>query len=270
MSVNEMGESVRCTKCELHKKAISIKIPGRTLGNNDILLVAEAPASDEDILNEVLIGKSGKKLDWLCELAGIQHMHRRTNAVRCFPHGTPKTIHIETCRPYLVKEISRVKPKVIVALGAIALKSLIRKQDLTHNRGIIFYYHDEKNNVDIPVIGTYHPAACLRFWEYDKIVIRDLKLAKKIATGWSESKKREGVVYVVGRDIELSEFTKVFSSTKKYIAMDAEFTNLDFTRGKLLCASFSCSPGIGYVVPFYRRGGKPFWPNRMDYGKVVE
>lgn len=256
----------KCTKCPLYKRAESVKVPGRTIGSADILIVGEAPGAEEDESNRVFIGRAGKKLNWLCEKAGIENMHRRTNAVRCFPHGTPTVGPINICREYLVAEIRKHKPKVIVAAGRIAMKSLLGLDGIKENRGFWNTYTDGKKSY--PVIPTYHPASALRRWNEDEIIIHDLAEAKRVVKRGKVPKYKPCKIQVVGQDCSIDDFYHDLR-TKKVISLDAEFTHMDHTRGRVVCFSFAGDEDLGYVVPFLHCGDELYWYRGVDHQRAI-
>jgi DNA polymerase len=98
------------------------------------------------------------------------------NILKCRPPNNRKPLpsEIELCKPYLLKQIELVKPKVIVALGATAIEGLLNlKKKMGELRGKIIHFNK------IPVIITYHPAALLRNPNWEADFIEDLKLLFK-------------------------------------------------------------------------------------------
>jgi uracil-DNA glycosylase family 4 len=182
-----------CRACLLRKTAI-----GPTSYNGDpaspLMLVGEGPGSVEDSYGTPLVGPSGLLLDKALARVGITRDRvYTTNVVKCRPAGnrTPTVEEGEFCADlWLDAEIAFVKPKVIVALGSVALKYLFHaKARITADRGKWF-----RTRHDIPAIATYHPAYLLRLtgdakrkakWE----VVHDLETAiaeiRKTAPDWS-------------------------------------------------------------------------------------
>jgi DNA polymerase len=128
----------------------------------DWLFVGEGPGADEDEIGEPFVGQAGKLLDNM--LAAIQ-LRRGTdvyiaNAVKCRPPGnrTPSEDELMACRPYLLKQIEMIKPRLIVALGGSAAKTLLQQTDVKVGelRGQIL------DAQGIPLVVTYHPSYLLR------------------------------------------------------------------------------------------------------------
>ena len=150
-----------CRACPLHETAI-----GPTSYNGDpqspLMLVGEGPGGVEDDYGVPLVGPSGQLLDKALARVGITRDRvYTTNVVKCRPAGnrTPTVEEGEFCASrWLDGEIALVQPKVIVALGSVALKYLYHtKARITADRGKWF-----RTRHGIPAIATYHPAYLLR------------------------------------------------------------------------------------------------------------
>ena len=135
--------------------------------NADLMLVGEAPGKDEDLKGEPFVGRAGKLLDKI--LLAIDKKRGEgvyiANVLKCRPPNNrdPLPSEVNKCEPYLLKQIKIVKPKLIVALGRIAGKTLLKiDKPLKEMRGKIHSYNG------IPLIVTYHPAALLRNSNFKK------------------------------------------------------------------------------------------------------
>jgi uracil-DNA glycosylase len=155
-----------CTACPLHRDAIQT-VFGKGAARASILLVGEQPGDVEDKKGLPFVGPAGAVL-WSClEEAGISRKALfATNAVKHFKHEMrgkrrlhkrPGVAEIEACHPWLDAEIAAIRPKVIVALGAVAARSLLgRTVSIGASRGEPFEVEG------VPVHVTYHPSAVLR------------------------------------------------------------------------------------------------------------
>lgn len=165
-----------CTKCRLAK--------GRTkfvfgVGNPKakIMFIGEAPGRDEDLQGEPFVGRAGQLLDKI--LAAINFRREEVyiaNMVKCRPpeNRAPETDEMDTCHPYLLKQIEMIKPKIICCLGRISGQYLLQtKEALGRLRGRMHDYNG------IKLLVTYHPAALLRYPEYKKETWEDMKLLRK-------------------------------------------------------------------------------------------
>ena len=135
--------------------------------NADLMLVGEAPGKDEDLKGEPFVGRAGKLLDKI--LLAINKKRGEgvyiANVLKCRPPNNrdPLPSEVNKCEPYLLKQIKIVKPKLIVALGRIAGKTLLKiDKPLKEMRGKIHSYNGT------PLIVTYHPAALLRNSNFKK------------------------------------------------------------------------------------------------------
>ena len=160
-ALEEVKESViGCTGCDLCFNRNRI-VFGEGDADADIMVVAEAPGQTEDETGRPLVGRSGKLLDkWLLNIELERKDIFIANILKCRPPGNrnPKSDEIDVCISFLHKQIDVIKPRVIVLLGAVALKSLFQDKSLgiMKNRGKWREYQG------VPVMPTYHPAFLLR------------------------------------------------------------------------------------------------------------
>jgi uracil-DNA glycosylase family 4 len=159
-SLSELDAMInQCQKCPLGKTRTKFVFG---VGNPaaDIVFVGEAPGADEDAQGEPFVGRAGKLLTETLKKIGLQREEVYIcNILKCRPPNNrdPLPQEVEKCEPYLLKQLSLIKPRIIVALGRIAGNTLLRKNEtLTNLRKNIYNYYD------IPLFITYHPAAILR------------------------------------------------------------------------------------------------------------
>ncbi|UDG82677.1 uracil-DNA glycosylase [Candidatus Vallotia lariciata] len=145
----------------------------------DWMLVGEAPGELEDKQGKPFVGQSGRLLDNM--LRALQLLRGDNlyiaNVLKCRPPGNrnPELQEVMQCEPYLKRQVSLLKPKVIIALGRFAAYSLLKTNaDMTSLRGRIHKYED------VPVIVTYHPAYLLRSLEDKHKAWSDLCLARAV------------------------------------------------------------------------------------------
>ena len=147
----------RCGLCETRTNVVF----GVGIRNADIMFVGEGPGEQEDLQGEPFVGPAGKLLD---DMLSIIDLDRKTNCyigniVKCRPprNRDPLETEQDACIGYLRNQVALVKPKVIVCLGRIAAKRLIREDyRITREHG----QWVEKNGVWMTAI--YHPSALLR------------------------------------------------------------------------------------------------------------
>jgi uracil-DNA glycosylase family 4 len=165
-----------CTRCRLHKGRTKL-VFGVGNVNADIMFVGEGPGADEDAKGEPFVGRAGQLLNNIISAMGIKREDVYiANVVKCRPPGnrTPERDECDTCSPFLMRQIDVVKPKVIVALGAVAAKNLLAISDSMANlRGRWYDFRDTK------LLVTYHPAYLLRDPRQKKEAWKDLQMAMK-------------------------------------------------------------------------------------------
>jgi len=166
-----------CTKCELHSGRNKFVFG---IGNHkaDVLLIGEGPGAEEDKQGEPFVGRAGKLLNDI--LKAINFTREEVfiaNIVKCRPPGnrTPLPEEMESCLPYLLKQIELIKPKLILCLGLVAAGAVLKKKDsLGKMRGKIFEFNHTK------VMVTYHPAALLRNPNFKRGCWEDVQAFRKL------------------------------------------------------------------------------------------
>ena len=133
----------------------------------ELMFVGEAPGADEDLAGEPFVGKAGQLLTKIIETMGFARSDVYiANVLKCRPDMPPNTSgnrkptlpEMNTCKPYLLEQISIIQPKVLVGLGATAMEGLLGadKFGITKKRG---EWHEFAG---IPLMPTFHPAYLLR------------------------------------------------------------------------------------------------------------
>lgn len=149
-----------CRRCNLYKaECHTQKVPGCGSPVSPLMLIGEGPGFEEDKQGKPFVGRAGKLLDRLLNRLNVSREKIYiTNVVKCRPpkNRNPVKEEMKACSPILEMEISIIKPKVIILLGAVPLK-YFGKQSIMRERGKWFLYKD-----NIWVIPTYHPAFLLR------------------------------------------------------------------------------------------------------------
>ncbi|MCI4433325.1 MAG: uracil-DNA glycosylase [Nitrosopumilus sp.] len=161
---------IECTKCELCKTRTN-SVPGKGNFQSDVIFVGEAPGRNEDQLGEPFVGIAGQRLVLALQDAGISRESVYiTNVVKCRPpnNRVPTISERGTCRDYLEKEISIIKPKIICILGNTAFNSILGGSEITKYRGKIV----KKNNQFYFL--TVHPAATIYNQELISVLKEDI------------------------------------------------------------------------------------------------
>lgn len=163
---------VVCTKCPLHKTRTHA-VPGQGTSTPEIVFIGEAPGESEDEQGLAFVGRAGQLLTKMIEAMGYTREEVFIgNIIKCRPpeNRTPLPDEVETCLPYLKAQLALLKPKVIVALGATAVRGLLNiETGITKLRGKWLSYQG------IDLMPTFHPAYLLRNPPAKKEAWDDLK-----------------------------------------------------------------------------------------------
>ena len=157
--------ALACVKCP--NLASSRKNVVFGVGNIDaeLMFVGEAPGADEDERGEPFVGAAGQLLTKIISATGLSRADVYiANILKCRPdtpgqaygNRKPTPVEMATCIPYLHEQIDLIRPKVIVALGGVALEGLLNKSGIMKLRGQWQEYRGT------PLMPTYHPAYLLR------------------------------------------------------------------------------------------------------------
>ncbi len=149
-----------CTACGLHSSR-SKTVPGEGNADSpDVMFIGEGPGADEDAQGRPFVGAAGQLLTKMIGAMGYtREQVFITNIVKCRPPGNrvPLPDEMSACSPYLRRQIELIKPKIIVALGKIAIEGLLHKPvAITRFRGTWSTYEG------IDLMPTFHPAYLLR------------------------------------------------------------------------------------------------------------
>jgi len=166
-----------CTRCRLSKQGRKQIVFGVGNPKAELMFIGEAPGADEDQQGEPFVGRAGQLLNNMIKAMGLRREDVYiANIIKCRPPGnrTPERDECETCSPFLMRQIAAIKPKVIVALGAVAAKTLLAiNAPMSEFRGRWFDFRGTKLAV------TYHPAFLLRDPRQKKETWKDLQMVMK-------------------------------------------------------------------------------------------
>ena len=170
-------ESAACQACGLCRQRKQAVL-GVGAPDAPWLFVGEGPGSEEDEQGEPFVGPAGKLLDAMLMAAGLQRGREVyiANVVKCRPPGNrnPSADEALACAPLLDRQIDLIQPRLIVALGKIALTRLTGSEaSMASMRGTLHEYRG------IPVVATYHPAYLLRNLPDKLKAWEDLMFAKQ-------------------------------------------------------------------------------------------
>jgi len=167
--LSDIGE---CTRCKLHRGRTKL-VFGDGNPKADLVFVGEGPGRDEDAQGLPFVGRAGKLLTQMIEAMGLQRQDVYIcNVVKCRPpeNRTPEKDEVETCSPFLLRQLDAISPKVIVCLGSVATQTLLEtNRGISHFRGQWLEFRGTK------LMATYHPAYLLRNPSAKSEVWKDLQ-----------------------------------------------------------------------------------------------
>ena len=149
-----------CTRCKLSDTRTNV-VFGEGSPEADLVVIGESPGQSEDESGKPFCGRSGGLLTkWLNSIELTREGVYICNIIKCRPpnNRNPDKEEVDNCREFLISQITIIQPKVILLVGAVALKTLFGDQSasIMRQRGNWMTYES------IPVMPTYHPAFLLR------------------------------------------------------------------------------------------------------------
>jgi uracil-DNA glycosylase len=165
----ELGD---CKRCKLHRTRRTI-VFGEGNEKATLMLIGEGPGYDEDVQGRPFVGKAGQLLTKILQSINLPREEVYiANIIKCRPpqNRNPEPDEIESCHPFLMKQINVIQPKIICALGTFSAQTLLKTDvKISALRG---KFYDLEG---IKVIPTYHPAFLLRNPERKREVWEDMK-----------------------------------------------------------------------------------------------
>jgi DNA polymerase len=172
-SLQDLREVVgECTRCPLSCSRTKL-VFGAGNPDADLLFVGEAPGRSEDVQGIPFVGPAGRLLDRMLESIDLRREDIYiTNVVKCRPPGNrdPEQLEIQTCNPFLKRQIELIRPKIVCELGRIAAGVMLGRQiQITRIHGQKFIGNGYSN---VPVL---HPAAALRGQDTMRMLEHDFR-----------------------------------------------------------------------------------------------
>ena len=165
------GAIASCRNCALSGCRTNA-VPGEGPIDAEIMLVGEAPGSEEDLTGRPFVGRCGRLLSGALDMAGID---RRkvfiTSIIKCRPpdNRLPKKAEIAACMPHLRAQIEQINPRIICLMGNTAIRAVLKSGGVTSIHGKV--YEDR-------FLVTFHPAAVLRNRNLKDSFVSDLRKLK--------------------------------------------------------------------------------------------
>jgi DNA polymerase len=177
-SLEELEKLIcNCTSCRLHQNRNKF-VFGTGNPDADVMVIGEGPGAEEDKQGLPFVGRAGKLLTDMLKAINFEREEVFIgNVVKCRPPGnrTPHPDEMDTCMPYLKKQLELIRPKLILCLGLTAARGLLKKRESLGNlRGKVFEFENAK------VMVTYHSAALLRNPHWKKDCWEDLKNFRRL------------------------------------------------------------------------------------------
>ena len=171
----DIGDCTRCKLCNLGRRQIVFGVGNP---NADLMFVGEAPGRDEDLQGIPFVGRAGQKLTQIIEAIGLKREDVYiANVIKCRPpeNRNPEPDEVDKCEPFLFRQVDTIRPKVIVALGTFAARSLLKTMDpISRLRGRVYDYRGAK------LVPTFHPAFLLRNPSCRREVWEDMKKVRAL------------------------------------------------------------------------------------------
>ncbi len=197
LGLAKLAQAARdCRACPLWEPATQI-VFGEGAHHARIVLVGEQPGDQEDLAGRPFVGPAGRLLDRALAEAGVSRETLYvTNAVKHFKfivrgkrrlHQSPKVTEIRACHPWLDAEIARVKPQLVVAMGATAAHSVFGRATPIEKNRRQFFEH-EMGGCRTRVMVTVHPSYLLRLPDEEAkarayaAFVEDLRMARSVET----------------------------------------------------------------------------------------
>jgi len=160
IALKELAESLHdCQRCPLAKLGRRQVVFGVGNPQASVMFVGEAPGYHEDQKGEPFVGAAGQLLNELLQSAGLSRGDIYiANVIKCRPPNNrdPEPQEVDTCKPFLLKQIALIRPKIVCSLGNWATQTLLeRKVGITRVRGQVFYLKE------FALFPLLHPAAAL-------------------------------------------------------------------------------------------------------------
>lgn len=264
----ESSSRLGCWSCGLHKTCLTPKMEPTGKGEKGILVVAEAPGEKEDRKGIQLVGPAGRTLRRVMQKYGVD-LDRdcwKTNAVRCRPpkNRTPEDTEILACRQHVLELIKEKKPKLIIALGTIAVKALTLERyggedgkigGITQWRGLQF----PDREFGCWMVPMFHPSYVMRSLkekvphkEVETIFKQDMELAIRhtLETPFPHFVDERNGVEILREEDEIGKvLSDLDMNLEAPLGFDYETTGLKPHRKghKIHCVSFCWTEGQSIV-----------------------
>ena|SRR5208337_2131961 len=169
-----------CQRCKLAGGRKTI-VFGEGNPHAELVFIGEGPGADEDEQGRPFVGRAGQLLNRMIQMIDMKREEVYIcNIVKCRPPGnrTPEKDEIETCSPFLFRQLEAMKPRLICCLGAPAVRTVLGiKEGITKIHGQFYDFATSK------ALATVHPAYVLRSPREEKILREDFEKIREFLKG---------------------------------------------------------------------------------------
>lgn len=246
------------------------EVPYAGYPSAEIVLVGESPGGTEEKLGKPFMGRAGVLLTNNLLKAGINpDIVYFLNAMRCRLHKDDLSVKeinqlLANCRPHLERAISKLKPRVLVLLGDVALQQIARKKGISKLRGTLLW----SDEFQCYLYPTYHPAFCLYKPPAEPILLEDFIRLKSLVDSNFNTEVAEFNIK------EVESIQDVLDSDITMVSLDTETQGLDWTSPNSVLISYSIaySPNSAYQVFIHERSDDKndtavYWKFKKDSGE---
>lgn len=236
----------RCSNCIYR---VYPKIPPSPIKEASLAIVGEAPGTAEVANRQPFVGLSSKLIKQTLEIFGFSMEEAFiTNAILCRPVDTPPKFEcVHRCRDRLINELLQVRPRLVLALGGIALNSLMGSTTfkITQEQGRVYKSEDLP---DMTIISCLHPAKVLRtpgdYHNFHRVVGRAIHI---LNTG--KLPKPVEPRFVIVDTPELMQMSYNYIKTREVVIGDIETTGLSYMDDKIIDLGVAVTPEHVYIYP---------------------
>lgn len=241
--------------CALQYTCNNPNVPMEIVGNDPkVLFIGEAPGAEEDLRHRPFVGNSGKLLRKAIMQAGINDF-ALTNVVKCRPpnNRNPNMSEVKKCLPKVYEDIKRLPNlKVIVLVGAIALRGLTGLMSITKLSGTILNKPINVDGRSIPALALMHPAYVLRNPNEARSFTNHVFRISSAINDTLTDESDVGDYFVIETIEQFEDLVNHIKEVREF-AYDVETTglNLFYLYTGIKCIQFSIHPREAYVLPIH-------------------
>lgn len=231
------------------------------LGGGRVAIVGEAPGAEEEAAGRPFVGASGKLLNNLltnagllrgeCYVGNVCQSRPPNNKITAWTAGgsaNPEWGRIEQGLAQLLADLERLRPNVVIALGATALWALTGEQAIGNWRGSVL-----TGKLGLKIVPTYHPSYIFKQWHMRCVALLDLRRAASEAA-FPEVRRVERVYHT--EPASLDEARDWIATARKAPRITFDIEN--FSRGYVTVFGFATSPRCAFSIPMWGSLG-PWW-----------